>query len=102
MFVMNDVLYIVCVAVLYTLGRERWGELSDLYEQLVKDLQWKVRRSLSSSLHEVANILGTELTERSLLSPFELFLKDLDEVLLSLSLLYLAISHSNYSTFSRH
>jgi serine/threonine-protein phosphatase 4 regulatory subunit 1 len=46
----------------------------------VNDLQWKVRRSLSHSLHEVARILGPQLTESVLLSPFDLFLKDLDEV----------------------
>jgi serine/threonine-protein phosphatase 4 regulatory subunit 1 len=67
-------------AVLLTLGRGRWIELSELYGKLVKDLQWKVRRTLSFSLHEVANILGTELTEEHLLGTFELFLKDLDEV----------------------
>jgi serine/threonine-protein phosphatase 4 regulatory subunit 1 len=39
-----------------------------------------VRQTLSHSLHEVAIILGTELTESSLLSTFDLFLKDLDQV----------------------
>jgi serine/threonine-protein phosphatase 4 regulatory subunit 1 len=67
-------------AVLYTLGRDRWLELNDLYDHLAKDLQWKVRKTLSWSLHEVATILGTELTEKYLLSTFELFFKDLDEV----------------------
>jgi serine/threonine-protein phosphatase 4 regulatory subunit 1 len=71
---------VLCLAVLHTLGRERWPELNDLYDHLVKDLQWKVRKTLSFSLHEVAKILGTELTEKCLLSTFELFFKDLDEV----------------------
>ena len=42
--------------------------------------QWKVRRTLSHSLHEVAKILGTELTETDLLNTFDLFLHDLDPV----------------------
>jgi serine/threonine-protein phosphatase 4 regulatory subunit 1 len=67
-------------AVLYTIGKERWGEVRETYFALVKDLQWKVRRPLSHSLHEVARILGTDLTEQNLLTVFELFMKDLDEV----------------------
>ena len=39
-----------------------------------------MRQTLSHSLHEVALILGTELTEGCLLSTFDLFLKDLDQV----------------------
>jgi hypothetical protein len=46
--------------VLQTVGKERWeGELAQTYFTLVKDLQWKVRRTLSYSFHEVARILGT-------------------------------------------
>ena len=41
---------------------------------------WKVRRSLACSLHDVASIIGGELTERDLLDTFELFLHDIDEV----------------------
>jgi hypothetical protein len=50
------------------------------YFTLVNDLQWKVRRSLSHSLHEVAKILGPQITDSALLPAFDLFLKDLDEV----------------------
>eukprot|EP00011_Vannellida_sp_DIVA3-517-6-12_P010523 CAMPEP_0114617832 /NCGR_PEP_ID=MMETSP0168-20121206/7397_1 /TAXON_ID=95228 ORGANISM="Vannella sp., Strain DIVA3 517/6/12" /NCGR_SAMPLE_ID=MMETSP0168 /ASSEMBLY_ACC=CAM_ASM_000044 /LENGTH=650 /DNA_ID=CAMNT_0001828973 /DNA_START=214 /DNA_END=2166 /DNA_ORIENTATION=+ len=66
--------------VLVTVGAERWPMLRDIYLTLVKDLQVKVRRTLSYSLHEVAKILGTETTENELLETFELFLKDLDQV----------------------
>jgi serine/threonine-protein phosphatase 4 regulatory subunit 1 len=68
-------------AVIYTIGRDRWGEVKATYEALVKDLQWKVRRPLAHALHEVAAILGQELTEKDLCPFFELFMKDLDEVL---------------------
>lgn len=66
--------------VLVTVGPERWPMLKETYFPLVKDLQVKVRRTLSYSLHEVAKILGAEITENELLEPFDLFLKDLDQV----------------------
>merc|ERR1712137_549382 len=66
--------------VLLTLGRDKWSSLQSIYSTLTQDLQWKVRRTLSHSLHEVAKILGTELAEAHLLSTFDLFLKDLDQV----------------------
>mmetsp|Transcript_27619 Transcript_27619/g.47289 ORF Transcript_27619/g.47289 Transcript_27619/m.47289 type:complete len:607 (-) Transcript_27619:62-1882(-) len=66
--------------VLLTLGSGKWNDLQSVYFTLTQDLQWKVRRTLSHSLHEVAKILGTELTEAHLLPTFELFLKDLDQV----------------------
>jgi serine/threonine-protein phosphatase 4 regulatory subunit 1 len=67
-------------AVTLTLGRERWGELRSTFQILEKDMMWKVRRTLSHSLHEIARILGPALTESELLSSFDLFLRDLDEV----------------------
>lgn len=67
-------------AVLQTLGQEGWHSLSVTYDNLVKDPQYPVRRSLSFSLHEVARILGTRLAEEHLISTLELFLRDLDEV----------------------
>jgi serine/threonine-protein phosphatase 4 regulatory subunit 1 len=42
-----------------------------------------VRRTLSHSLHEIAQIVGTEITETALRETFELFLKDLDQVRIS-------------------
>lgn len=67
-------------AVLLTLGPARWAEVRDAFHTLVKDLQWKVRRTLAYSLHEVAKILGPEQTESELLGTLDLFLRDLDEV----------------------
>eukprot|EP00818_Percolomonas_sp_WS_P007090 CAMPEP_0117445108 /NCGR_PEP_ID=MMETSP0759-20121206/5614_1 /TAXON_ID=63605 /ORGANISM="Percolomonas cosmopolitus, Strain WS" /LENGTH=646 /DNA_ID=CAMNT_0005237251 /DNA_START=2048 /DNA_END=3988 /DNA_ORIENTATION=- len=67
-------------AVALTIGPERWNLLEPAFLALYKDMQWKVRRSLACSLHDVANIVGTEITERTLLSAFEKFLEDLDEV----------------------
>ena len=63
-------------AVLLTLGKEKWPDLKRLYKILVRDNQWKVRKTLSYSLHEIAKILGPELTEEELLPVLENFLKD--------------------------
>ena len=43
-----------------------------------------VRKYLANSLHEMARLLGTGITERALLEPFQRFLKDEDEVLASI------------------
>lgn len=68
-------------AVIYTLGKEKWdNDLYQAYNTLAQDENIKVRISLSSSLHEIAKILETELTEKYLLESFELFMKDLDDV----------------------
>uniref|UniRef100_A0A4W5JNU7 Uncharacterized protein n=1 Tax=Hucho hucho TaxID=62062 RepID=A0A4W5JNU7_9TELE len=43
-------------------------------------LQWKVRRTLAFSIHDLALILGDQLTAADLVPIFNGFLKDLDEV----------------------
>jgi len=67
-------------AVVLTAGKEKWECLSDAFSELVQDIQWKVRRTLSFSLHEIAMILGPELTKAHLLPALDAFLMDLDEV----------------------
>lgn len=67
-------------AVIYTLGRERWDDLKKLYHVLSKDNQWKVRRTLSFSLHEVAAILGPELSKTELIPILNTYLHDANEV----------------------
>lgn len=62
------------------MGAENWASLSETFATLGKDFQWKTRRTLSFSLHEIARILGPKLTEEELLPTFDLFLHDLDEV----------------------
>ncbi|XP_055508001.1 serine/threonine-protein phosphatase 4 regulatory subunit 1 [Leucoraja erinacea] len=63
-----------------TLGRQNWHCLKTTYETLASDVQWKVRRTLAFSIHELAVILGDQLTAADLLPIFNGFLKDLDEV----------------------
>jgi serine/threonine-protein phosphatase 4 regulatory subunit 1 len=67
-------------AVIQAVGKEHWSELEPAYLVLIKDVQWKVRKSLAHSLHEIANIVGQETTEKTLTQAFDLFIKDLDEV----------------------
>ena len=43
-------------------------------------MQWKVRRTLAFSIHELALVLGSEITRIELVPTFNSFLKDLDEV----------------------
>ena len=47
---------------------------------LFSDMQWKVRRTLASSIHELGAILGEEVSAADLIPVFNGFLKDLDEV----------------------
>ncbi|ERE71079.1 serine/threonine-protein phosphatase 4 regulatory subunit 1-like protein [Cricetulus griseus] len=63
-----------------TLGRQNWHCLKDTFETLASDGQWKVRRTLAFSIHELAVILGDQLTAADLVPIFNGFLKDLDEV----------------------
>nr|XP_029538521.1 serine/threonine-protein phosphatase 4 regulatory subunit 1-like [Oncorhynchus nerka] len=63
-----------------TLGQQNWHCLKDTYETLATDVQWKVRRTLAFSIHELAVILGDQLTAADLVPIFNGFLKDLDEV----------------------
>ncbi|KAG6911451.1 hypothetical protein DXG01_014525 [Tephrocybe rancida] len=54
-------------AVALTLGKERWGQLRDLYRELSENRGVKVRRSLAASLGELANIVGAENAQRDLI-----------------------------------
>lgn len=67
-------------AVALTLGKENWHILKGTVDYLASDLQYKVRKTLASSLHELAIILGPELATEKLAPIFEGFIKDLDEV----------------------
>lgn len=67
-------------AVALTLGRSNWPLLKSTYETLATDMQWKVRRTLASSIHELGVILGEESSGTDLIPIFDGFLKDLDEV----------------------
>ena len=67
-------------AVLTTVGKDRWPMMKVLHDTLCRDASWKVRRTMSVSLHEVARILGPALAEENLLTSFDRFLGDIEEV----------------------
>lgn len=67
-------------AVAFTLGKENWHCLKTAYQSLSSAKHWKVRRTLASSIHEIAMILGEELTATDLVPIYDGFIKDLDEV----------------------
>jgi serine/threonine-protein phosphatase 4 regulatory subunit 1 len=47
-------------AVALTLCRANWPSVKDAYDVLASDLQWKVRLTLDSSIHQLGIILGNE------------------------------------------
>lgn len=67
-------------AVALTLGREKWHLLQEYYLELCRDKADKVRQSLASSMHEIANIIGPDQADRYLLEPFSWFLRDFDHI----------------------
>ncbi|KAJ8922296.1 hypothetical protein NQ315_004236 [Exocentrus adspersus] len=67
-------------AVALTLGSSNWHLLKNTVDCLASDVQYKVRRTVASSLHELALILGPEVATNNLTPLFDGFLKDLDEV----------------------
>ena len=73
-------------AVALTLGRTNWPLIKETYETLANDMQWKVRRTVASSIHELGVILGEEIAAEDLVPIFDGFIKDLDEVNLIFSL----------------
>lgn len=71
-------------AVALTIGRNNWPLLRETYDVLASDMQWKVRRTLASSIHELGVILGQDAVVSDLIPIFNGFLKDLDEVRIGL------------------
>lgn len=67
-------------AVALALGAENWHYLKKAYQSLSSAKHWKVRHTLASSIHEIAMILGEELTATDLVPIYDGFIKDLDEV----------------------
>merc|ERR1711863_193678 len=71
-------------AVALTIGRNNWPLLFNTYDILASDMQWKVRRTLASSIHELGVILGQDIVVNDLIPIFNGFLRDLDEVRIGL------------------
>ncbi|XP_014261629.1 serine/threonine-protein phosphatase 4 regulatory subunit 1-like isoform X2 [Cimex lectularius] len=67
-------------AVALTLGPKNWDLIKAACKHLATDTQWKVRKIIASSLHELAELIGEELTTRDLVPIFKDFINDVDEV----------------------
>ena len=67
-------------AIANTLGPSYWKYIRDLYKRLAEDVNWKVRQTLAYSIHELAQILGAEVTQIDLVPIFDSYIKDVDEV----------------------
>lgn len=67
-------------AIALTLGVEHWQYIKNLYKKLAEDVSWKVRQTLAYSIHELAIILGSEITQTDLVPVFDSYIKDVDEV----------------------
>ena len=63
-------------AFIYTLGKDHWEEFRRIYVKLAKFNDARIKKTLSHSIHELARILGPEITETDLVPVMERFLKD--------------------------
>lgn len=61
-------------------GASGWPRLAPAFELLSSDSYWKIRRTLAYSLHELAKLLGQEITETQLATVFDSYLHDSQEV----------------------
>ena len=61
-------------AILFCYGKEVWTDLKKAFGFLCKDKNFKVRRSMIASFHEISKILGEKITEQELLPIYDEFL----------------------------
>ncbi|DAZ98006.1 TPA: hypothetical protein N0F65_005164 [Lagenidium giganteum] len=67
-------------AIVSILGESGWSKISATFEALSNDAFWKIRRTFAHSLHELAKILGQEITEKHLATAFDGYLHDVHDV----------------------
>lgn len=67
-------------AVLYIYGKEIWPQIKILYLKMASDKNFRVRKSIASSINEIANILGREITENELVPVFDKFYREEGEI----------------------
>lgn len=63
-------------AFIYTLGKEKWEPFKKIYIKLAKFNDPRIKRTLAYSIHELARLLGPEITEEDLVPVMERFLKE--------------------------
>ena len=62
-------------AVLYCYGKKYWPELKDVYYDFCFEEDLAIRLSIISSFHEIANIVGKDLTQNELIPIYDKFLE---------------------------
>ena len=66
-------------AVVLALGKERWKDMRDLYLSLAADSDFKVQRTLTASLGELAGIIGEDNAQQDLMRVWRNALKSDEE-----------------------
>lgn len=61
-------------AFIWVNGRDTWGKYRELYLKLANVSEISTLKTLSCSIHEIARMLGPELTEKDLLQVADNFL----------------------------
>ena len=62
-------------AVLFCYGKKCWPELKDIYYDFCFEEDLAIRLSIISSFHEIANIVGKDMTQNELLPIYDKFLE---------------------------
>ncbi len=68
-------------AVLQTFGKAAWPSLAKTYLNLFKISHFKIRKTLASSIHEIAKILGPQITIQNLDFIQKAFLREKGQIL---------------------
>ena len=63
-------------AVLVCYGPECWSELKAVYLNMANEREKKVKKSIASSISEVAQLLDPAIVEKDILPIFDKFYKD--------------------------
>lgn len=63
-------------AVLVCYGPECWNELKTVYLNMANEREKKVKKSIASSISEVAQLLDPAIVEKDILPIFDKFYKD--------------------------
>lgn len=69
-------------AVLDAVGIVKWDYLFTSYQKLLKIQDKKIKKTLASSLHEIAKIIGQKNTKQQLFNVLDSFLKDNSKIYL--------------------
>lgn len=63
-------------AIFYVLGAECWPKVKPVYLKLTRFNDVKIQKTLAASIHEIAKILGRDVSEEDLSPVLEIFLND--------------------------